>query len=73
MDTGHGFLRILVLRFASVLLQLYGISKHPKSTQTVLTRGGSVYATVAVKYNTLPTGTGLRKVHGSALMKVGRA
>lgn len=28
---------------------------------------------VAVKYKTEPTGTGLRNVQGSALMKVGRA
>jgi hypothetical protein len=29
-----------------------------------------VYAIVARRYKTLPTGTGFRKVQGSALMKV---
>ena len=37
----------------------------------VVSCGGSVYATVAVRYRTLPTGTGFSKVLGSRLMNVG--
>lgn len=34
--------------------------------------GESVYATVAVRYSTLPTGTGFSNVEGSRAMNVGR-
>ena len=34
--------------------------------------GESVYATVAVRYRTEPTGTGFSKVEGSRAMNVGR-
>lgn len=36
------------------------------------TSGESLYATVAVKYSTLPTGTGFSKVEGSRAMNEGR-